>query len=378
MELSENKESPDYDRAKELKAFDDSKTGVKGLIDAGIQKIPKIFVRPADELVKELSLECPSHDLRAPVIDLDGVGDRDGRQKIIDQVRDASREWGIFLVTNHGIPLAILDGMLDGIRGFHEQDGEIKKTFYSRERTRRVNFSSNIDLFQSRAANWRDTLSISMSASQNLDPEELPAICRNSSVEYITHVTRLGEIVFELLSEALGLKPNYLNGLECAKGRTFVCHYYPPCPQPELTLGTDKHTDPAFLTILLQDQIRALQVLHDNLWINVEPIPGALIVNIGDLLQILSNDEFVSPTHRVIANKEGPRISVASFFTGAVVPPTTYGPIKELTSEETKPALYKEFTVPEYLNKFFGRAINESGLDLFRLRGKSQDGFVPP
>jgi len=112
-------------------------------------------------------------------------------------------------------------------------------------------------------------------------------------MEYITQVTRVGEIVFELLSEALGLKPSYLNEVECAKGRTFVCHYYPPCPQPELTLGATKHTDPAFLTILLQDQIQALQVLHDNLWIDVQPVPGALIINIGDLLQVcLINDVF--------------------------------------------------------------------------------------
>lgn len=178
MELSEYTESPDYDRAKELEAFDDSKTGVKGLIDAGIQKIPKIFVRPADELVEELTLHCPSDDLRPPVIDLAGVGVEDQRVKIVDQVREASREWGIFLVTNHGIPSGVLDGMIDGIRRFHEQDGEIKKTFYSREQTRRVKYSSNIDLFQSRAANWRDTLTISLSVSQHLEPEELPEICR--------------------------------------------------------------------------------------------------------------------------------------------------------------------------------------------------------
>ena len=105
-------------------------------------------------------------------------------------------------------------------------------------------------------------------------------------MEYSRQMMKLGKLLFELLSESLGLEADYLNEIGCSEGLNVTGHYYPACPQPESTLGTSKHADNVFLTMLLQDQIGGLQVLHQHHWIDVPPTCGALVVNIGDLLQV--------------------------------------------------------------------------------------------
>ncbi|KAH7573259.1 hypothetical protein JRO89_XS03G0102400 [Xanthoceras sorbifolium] len=275
------------DRYQELKAFDDSKAGVKGLVDCGITKIPKIFIRPPEELHREppVSVEPIRAHFTIPVVDLKDVDRR--RDEAVSRVSRAAEAVGFFQVVNHGVATEVLEGMLKAARAFNELPREVKEKYYSRDAKRKVKYVSNFDLYESRSANWRDTLFCVM-GPEPLDPEELPLVCRAITMEYSKQVYTLAITLFELLSEAIGLKPDHLKHMDCVKGHCLLSHYYPACPQPELTMGTSKHSDPDFLTILLQDHIGGLQIFHQNQWINVPPVPGALVVNIGDLLQASS------------------------------------------------------------------------------------------
>ncbi|KAH7854784.1 hypothetical protein Vadar_017781 [Vaccinium darrowii] len=282
---------PNYDHESELKAFDDSKTGVKGLVDAGVTKLPRMFINEKNQL-NNISIggdgsTVASKQFSVPVIDLEGIhGGRGSAQRaeIIKKARDACEKWGVFQIVNHGIPTSVVDDMIDGVRRFHEQDTEVKKEFYSRDVKRAFSYHSSFVLPYAPAVCWRDCFFCNM-APQPPDPQELPDVCRDVVIDYSKRMMGLGIALFEVLSEALGLDPNYLKDMDCAEGLYLGCHYYPACPEPDLTFGNCNHTDKSFFTILLQDQLGGLQVLHQNQWVDVPPLPGALVVNTGDLLK---------------------------------------------------------------------------------------------
>ncbi|KAI3469738.1 hypothetical protein Pfo_026401 [Paulownia fortunei] len=96
----------------------------------------------------------------------------------------------------------------------------------------------------------------------------------------------LGCSLLKLLAESLGLNSNHILDMDCAEGLAMLCHYYPACPEPEVTIGASKHSDNTFLTVLLQDNLGGLQVFHQGHWVDVPPRPGALVVNIGDFVQV--------------------------------------------------------------------------------------------
>ncbi|KAA0049264.1 1-aminocyclopropane-1-carboxylate oxidase-like protein 1-like [Cucumis melo var. makuwa] len=366
-----------FDRASELKAFDQTKAGVKGLVDSGVAEIPGIFYYPHKERSNsdKISVSNEPH-LGVPVVDLEDI-DKDPfkRRQAVDKIREASESWGFFQVLNHGFPVSVQEEIINGTRQFFEQDTEVKKQYYTRDNTKPFVYHSNFDLFSAPTANWRDTVFIQM-APNSPNPEDFPQVCRDILIEYSKQIEKVGELIFELLSEALGLKSTHLLELDCTEGHAIRCHYYPSCPQPEFTIGTTQHSDSSFITVLLQDHIGGLQVLHHNKWVDVPPLPGAFTINVGSLLQasfyyynaLISNDKFVSSVHRVVANHEGPRISVASAFSTGTIPTSkVYGPIKQLLSQQNPPK-YRQITVREYRIYFANKGLDGTdALAHFRL-----------
>lgn len=108
--------------------------------------------------------------------------------------------------------------------------------------------------------------------------------------EYGEEVVKLGGRLMKIMSTNLGLKEDYLMnafGGEEEIGGCLRVNFYPKCPQPDLTLGISPHSDPGGMTILLpDDHVSGLQVLKNNHWITVNPLPNAFIINVGDQIQV--------------------------------------------------------------------------------------------
>lgn len=95
----------------------------------------------------------------------------------------------------------------------------------------------------------------------------------------------------EAILESLGLDnivqdKTMLEELSRDGSQLMVVNCFPPCPQPDLTLGMPPHSDYGFLTLLLQDEVEGLQIQHDHKWVTVQPIPGSFVVNVGDHLEV--------------------------------------------------------------------------------------------
>ncbi|KAK6944845.1 Isopenicillin N synthase-like, Fe(2+) 2OG dioxygenase domain, partial [Dillenia turbinata] len=94
---------------------------------------------------------------------------------------------------------------------------------------------------------------------------------------------------------------------------------YPKCPRPELVRGLWEHTDAGGIILLLQDdQVPGLEFFKDGKWVEIPPSKNnTIFVNIGDQVDILSNGRYKSAFHRVMADKNGSRLSIATFYNPA-------------------------------------------------------------
>ncbi|XP_037494654.1 probable 2-oxoglutarate/Fe(II)-dependent dioxygenase [Jatropha curcas] len=148
------------------------------------------------------------------------------------------------------------------------------------------------------------------------------------------------DLLYKEMSKSLNLKEN---SFSAQFGERALMHarfnFYPRCSKPDLVLGVKPHTDRSGITILLQDkQVEGLQILVDEKWVRVPLIPDALVVNLGDQMQIMSNGIFRSPMHRVVTNSESLRLSAALFHEPE--PEKEIGPVDSLM-DEYRPRLYR-------------------------------------
>ncbi|XVF77625.1 hypothetical protein PTKIN_Ptkin14bG0061200 [Pterospermum kingtungense] len=300
------------------------------------EKYKAIIRRSAYEKEK-----CPMfevfEELELPLIDLSHLNHGPfERQRCIEQMAQAASEWGFFQIVNHGIPQELLDRLK------YEQMRVFQQPFEKKAEENFLNLSAHSYRWGNplatslRNLSWSEALHISLKDISKMDD------CynlRSTIEEYAAKAGLLAQTLAECLAQNLGIKPNYFLENCSPTSSSFRMNRYPPCPFTSMMLGFIPHSDTDFLTIVSQDQVGGLQLKRDGRWVNVKPNPQALVINIGDLYQALSNGIYKSIAHRVVASQEVERYSAAYFYC------PTYETVIESCS---KPSLYRNFSFKEF------------------------------
>ncbi|RWW26927.1 hypothetical protein GW17_00008665 [Ensete ventricosum] len=379
---------------------------VQTLADDGA--VPERYIKPPSER-PDLNPVTALATGSLPVVDLAGLsGGAEERLATMLAVSGACRDWGFFQVVNHGVSPELMEGMREVWRSFFQLPMAEKQAYANSPKTFE-GYGSRLGVKKGAILDWGDYffLQLSPHSIRNYDKwPVLPASLRYTYTHTHTHtrillsalsivwmlgtdaedasramteaygeeLEKLCGVIKKVLSATLGLDEGFLHRAFGEAGACVRVNYYPKCPQPDLTLGLSPHSDPGGMTVLLTDHnVKGLQVRKgDDDWITVEPVPGALIVNIGDqiqftcvvgcgdkvasMTQVLTNATYKSVEHRVVVNAATERLSVAFFFNPNDDLPIQ--PAAELVTPEAPP-LYKRLTFKEY--KLFMRMLGPGG-----------------
>ncbi|CAE6131353.1 unnamed protein product [Arabidopsis arenosa] len=332
--------------------------------DSSVSHIPSNYVRPIFDRPNLSEVESSGDSI--PLIDLRELHGPN-RTEIVQQLAIACSTYGFFQIKNHGVPDTTIDKMLTVAREFFHQPESERVKHYSADPTKTTRVSTSFNIGADKILNWRDFLRLHCFPIEDFIEEwpSSPSSFKEATAEYATSVRALVLRLLEAISESLGLERDHISNILGKHAQHMAFNYYPPCPEPELTYGLPGHKDPTVITVLLQDQVSGLQVFKDDKWVAVNPIPNTFIVNIGDQMQVISNDKYKSVLHRAVVNTENERLSIPTFYfpsTDAVI-----GPAHELINEQDSLAVYRTFPFVEYWDKFWNRSLaTASCLDAFK------------
>lgn len=246
----------------------------------------------------------------------------------VSAIDGACREWGFFQIVGHGISAERTERFEAALRSFFALPASAKAAvrrsagnawgYYDRELTKNVQ-------------DWKEIFDFGDRDEEGVDGRnrwpDLPGF-REVVEDWFRVCEPVSLRLLEALCVALGLPPDRLSGHFVGRHSSFLrLNHYPRCDDPARSvaalrpssgrLGVGHHTDAGALTVLHQDASGGLQVRHDERWHLVEPLAGALVVNIGDMVQVWSNDRYRAALHRVAASSDRERFSAPFFFNPA-------------------------------------------------------------
>lgn len=288
-----------------------------------------------------------------PVINMENLNG-EKRAITMDKIKDACENWGFFELLDHGISHELMDTVERMTKEHYKKCME--------QRFKELVASKALEGVQTEITDmdWESTFYLRHLPKSNIaEVPDLDDEYRKVMKEFALKLEKLAEELLDLLCENLGLERGYLKkALYGSTGSpTFGTKVsnYPPCPKPDLVKGLRAHTDAGGIILLFQDdKVSGLQLLKDGQWIDVPPMRHSIVVNLGDQIEVITNGRYKSVEHRVIAQTDGARMSIASFYnpgSEAVIYPAPA--LVEKEAEEKK-KLYPKFVFDDYMKLYAG------------------------
>lgn len=264
-----------------------------------------------------------------PVVDISPVarGDAPGTRRVAGEIAAACRDSGFFYAVGHGVAPELLARVMAASREFFAlplaqrmeiamaRGGKAWRGYFpvGEELTSgRPDRKEGLYFGTELAADHPRVRAGVPLHGANLFPEQVPEM-RGAVLEVMGALTRVGHVLMGAIALALGLEREYfLKHYTADPTVLFRVFHYPPGEDSEWGVG--EHTDYGLLTLLVQDEVGGLEVRTPGGWIAAPPIEGALVCNIGDMLDRLSGGEFRSTPHRVRNTSGRSRLSLPLFF----------------------------------------------------------------
>ncbi|KAL6138756.1 hypothetical protein ACLB2K_064035 [Fragaria x ananassa] len=319
---------------------------VQEMVKTDPSQVPANYIRNETDISNDAAF-CPHLSSEAPIIDLSLLSK--GHQEELTKLDQACKEWGFFLVVNHGVATEVTKGLKEAAEKFFELPLEEKNKIAIPSNDIQGYGHTQVDR---KVLDWSDKLVLLVYPHQYRKLDVWPPTPFKDVIEtYSGEVRRVAEELIRSLSVIMGMEKDALLGLHQELVQPLSVAYYPQCSMPDKVLGLSAHSDKGTLAIVMQeDDMTGLQIKHNGKWVPINPIHDAFVVNVGDIIEMWSNGKYKSIEHRVVTNESKARISYSTFFLphqNAEIEPLNQ---MVLESPGSLP-LYKKVTYGDYLRK---------------------------
>lgn len=302
-----------------------------------------------------------------PTVDLSQYmhGDEAQKAAFIKDLAKAFHEVGFVAVANHGVPKSLVEGFFNASKAFFALPTEVKKQYEMAGMAGQRGYTSfgKEHAKQSKVADLKEFFQIGQEVSDahpqksdypsNPDVKEVSEFVETGRQLYRAF-EQAGNYLLEAIAVHLHLGKDYFRD-KVKDGNSILrsIHYPPITEEPASAIRAEQHEDINLITLLVGASAGGLQLLNSaGEWVPVMPEKDEFVINVGDMLQRLTNNYLKSTTHRVVNPPREewhlPRLSIPFFFHPVSEMDLTCLP-SCVTSDN--PLHYAPITAGEYLDE---------------------------